>query len=130
MDTQAYAALAQRLTEGAARALTGKEEETRLLLCALAAGGHVLLEDVPGTGKTVMAKSLAKSLDADFARIQFTPGLLPTDVTGLSIWDAKAGELRSSPARFYQYTAGRRDKSRHAPHAVGAAGVHGGAAGD
>jgi MoxR-like ATPase len=51
MDTQAYAALARRLTEGAARALTGKEKETRLLLCALAAGGHVLLEYVPGTAR-------------------------------------------------------------------------------
>lgn len=101
MDTQAYAALAQRLTEGAARALTGKEKETRLLLCALAAGGHVLLEDVPGTGKTVMAKSLAKSLDADFARIQFTPDLLPTDVTGLSIWDAKAGEFTFKPGPVF-----------------------------
>ena len=62
MDTQAYAALAQRLTEGAARALTGKEEETRLLLCALAAGGHVLLEDVPGTGKTALARALVEYL--------------------------------------------------------------------
>ena len=91
MDTQAYAALAQRLTEGAARALTGKEEETRLLLCALAAGGHVLLEDVPGTGKTALARALAQLMGLQFSRIQGTPGLLAADVTGVSGPGVQAG---------------------------------------
>ena len=64
--------------------LVGRKEPVRLLLAALAAGGHVLVEDMPGTGKTVMARTLALSMGADFRRIQFTPDLLPSDVTGLN----------------------------------------------
>lgn len=62
--------------------IVGKEHITNLLITSLIAGGHVLLEDVPGTGKTVLAKSLAKSVECEFQRIQFTPDLLPSDVTG------------------------------------------------
>ncbi len=79
--------LLQRIKENTAKVIVGKEHVTELLLAALAAGGHVLLEDVPGTGKTVLAKSLAKSMDFSFGRIQFTPDLLPSDVTGLSYYD-------------------------------------------
>ena len=67
--------------------MIGKNEVTRLLLAAVAAGGHVLLEDVPGTGKTVLAKALAKSMGCKFDRVQFTPDLLPSDVTGLSYFN-------------------------------------------
>lgn len=82
------------------KVIIGKEEVITLLLTSLLADGHVLLEDVPGTGKTKVAKSLAKSLDASFNRIQFTPDLLPSDITGLSIYDQKVGEfvLRKGPA--------------------------------
>jgi len=82
------------------KVIVGKEEVVTLLLTALLAEGHVLLEDVPGTGKTKVAKSLAKSLNADFSRIQFTPDLLPGDITGLTIYDQKQGEfvLRKGPA--------------------------------
>ncbi len=93
MDVKSVAEFAKQVSDNVNRVIVGKEEAIKLVLCAILARGHILLEDVPGTGKTVMAKSLAKSLDADFARIQFTPDLLPTDVTGLSIWDAKAGEF-------------------------------------
>lgn len=93
MDVKSVAAFAKNVSDNVSRVIVGKEDAIKLVLCAILARGHILLEDVPGTGKTVMAKSLAKSLDADFARIQFTPDLLPTDVTGLSIWDAKAGEF-------------------------------------
>lgn len=82
------------------KVIIGKEEVVTLLLTSLLADGHVLLEDVPGTGKTKVSKSLAKSLDASFNRIQFTPDLLPSDITGLSIYDQKIGEfvLRKGPA--------------------------------
>lgn len=83
------ATLARAVRENIARVIVGREETVELLLAALIAGGHVLLEDVPGTGKTVLAKSLAKSLDCGFARIQFTPDLLPSDVTGMSVYSVK-----------------------------------------
>jgi len=64
----------------------GKEEVVDMILCAIYAQGHVLLEDVPGTGKTVLAKALSKSIDTDFSRIQCTPDLMPSDITGNNIW--------------------------------------------
>ncbi|MBQ5735798.1 MAG: MoxR family ATPase [Lachnospiraceae bacterium] len=73
--------------------IVGKEHITNLLITSLIAGGHVLLEDVPGTGKTVFAKSLAKSVECEFQRIQFTPDLLPSDVTGLNYYNQKEGEF-------------------------------------
>ncbi len=91
--------LADKVLENVDKVVIGKERTARLLLTALLADGHVLLEDVPGTGKTKLAKTLAKSLDMDFARIQFTPDLLPTDVTGLNIYDQQKQEfvLRQGP---------------------------------
>ena len=92
--------LLEKVTQNIGKVIIGKEEVITLLLTALLADGHVLLEDVPGTGKTKLAKSLAKSLDAKFNRIQFTPDLLPSDITGLTIYDQKKGEfvLRKGPA--------------------------------
>lgn len=75
------------------KVLVGKSEVIDLILTALFAGGHVLLEDVPGTGKTVLAKSMAKSINADFRRIQFTPDLLPSDITGINYYNQKIGEF-------------------------------------
>ncbi len=83
----------QAVKDNIAKVLVGQERVTDLLLAALLAGGHVLLEDVPGMGKTVMARALAKSLDADFGRVQFTPDLLPTDVTGLNFFHQQKGEF-------------------------------------
>ncbi|MDC3414216.1 MoxR family ATPase [Aquibacillus sp. 3ASR75-11] len=73
--------------------MVGKEEPATLSLVALLAGGHVLLEDVPGVGKTMLVRTIAKSLDCDFKRIQFTPDLLPSDVTGVSIYNPKEMEF-------------------------------------
>ena len=81
--------------------LVGEERAASLLLTALIAGGHVLIEDVPGMGKTVLASSLAKSVDAAFGRVQFTPDLLPSDVTGLNFFDRKAGDFVFSPGPVF-----------------------------
>ncbi len=81
--------------------LVGEERAASLLLTALIAGGHVLIEDVPGMGKTVLARSLAKSVDAAFGRVQFTPDLLPSDVTGLNFFDRKAGDFVFSPGPVF-----------------------------
>ncbi|MCM1181777.1 MAG: MoxR family ATPase [Roseburia sp.] len=79
------------IEENVSKVIIGKREVTRLLLAAVAAGGHVLLEDVPGTGKTVLAKTIAKSMGCKFDRVQFTPDLLPSDVTGLSFFNQEKG---------------------------------------
>ena len=82
------------LKDNVGKVIVGKDEIIQMLLAALVAGGHVLLEDAPGTGKTVMTKAIAKSLSADFNRIQFTPDLLPSDITGMNIFKQKEGEFQ------------------------------------
>ena len=88
---------AAALAANVARVIVGKAEVTELLLVALLSDGHVLLEDVPGIGKTTMAKALARSLDLNFSRIQFTPDLLPSDVTGINFYNQKAQEFEFRP---------------------------------
>ncbi len=85
--------LAAALISNIGKVIVGKEKETELILTALLAGGHVLLEDVPGTGKTTLAKTLAKSLDCSFSRVQFTPDLLPADIVGMRIFSQQSGSF-------------------------------------
>ncbi len=86
-----------QLTENLARTIVGKDEAIQLVLVALLSGGHALLEDVPGVGKTLLAKSLARSIAGKFQRIQCTPDLLPTDITGTNIWNPSTREFEFLP---------------------------------
>ena len=83
----------KKIRENISKVIIGKDRTVDLLLTAVVARGHVLLEDVPGTGKTMLAKTLAKSIDGSFARIQFTPDLLPSDITGINYYRQKEGEF-------------------------------------
>ncbi len=99
MKTEQVEEIGKSLRENIGRVIVGREGTIRLMLAALLADGHVLLEDMPGTGKTKLARSLAASLEGKFARIQFTPDLLPGDVTGMNVYNRKSGEfeLRKGP---------------------------------
>ena len=100
MEIKDITSLASRIRENVAKVIVGKDDVIELVIISLIAGGHVLLEDVPGTGKTVMARSLAQSVDGEFKRIQFTPDLLPSDITGLNIFNQQNStfEFRRGPA--------------------------------
>lgn len=91
--------MVNKLIQSLNSVLLGKQEQVEMLVMALLADGHVLIEDVPGTGKTTLAKALAAAIGADFARIQFTPDLLPADVTGGVVFRANTGEfeIRKGP---------------------------------
>ncbi|AFK86072.1 MoxR family ATPase [Thermoanaerobacterium saccharolyticum] len=91
--------IVNKIIDNVNKVIVGKSEEVKLVLIALLSGGHVLIEDVPGVGKTSLVKALAKSISADFKRIQFTPDLLPSDVIGVSIYNPEKGifEFKQGP---------------------------------
>ncbi|WP_394921122.1 AAA family ATPase [uncultured Robinsoniella sp.] len=93
MEIVQAASVLKTIKENINKVMIGKSEVIDLVLTALLSGGHILLEDVPGTGKTKLAKSLARSLDLPFSRIQFTPDLLPSDITGIHYYNQKQGEF-------------------------------------
>ena len=88
---------ARRVTENIKKVIVGRDEVIELALVALLCEGHVLIEDVPGIGKTTLAKAIARSLGCSFQRIQFTPDLLPSDVTGIYFFNQKAQEFEFRP---------------------------------
>jgi MoxR-like ATPase len=94
-EVASVAALAKKVQQSVSRVIVGKQAEIELMLVALLCEGHVLIEDVPGIGKTTMAKALARSLGCSFHRIQFTPDLLPSDITGTSIYNQQTGQFET-----------------------------------
>ena len=88
---------AQKIIDNVEKVIIGKHEEVQLALVALICQGHILIDDVPGVGKTMLAKSIARSLGCTFKRIQFTPDMLPSDVTGVSIYDQSTGQFEFRP---------------------------------
>ena len=93
MNAEYVSENAKKISDNIKKVIVGKDSQIEKILAALLAGGSVLIEDVPGTGKTKLAKALAFSIDGTFKRIQFTPDLLPADVTGLSVYNQKTGEF-------------------------------------
>jgi MoxR-like ATPase len=96
-----FAELHDAVHSSVTRALRGKDDVVRLALTCLLAGGHLLVEDVPGVGKTSLAKALANSVDATWHRIQFTPDLLPSDITGTSVWNQDAHRFEFHPGAVF-----------------------------
>ena len=100
-DWQRFAARFRDIEENVERVVRGKHSEIRLALVALIAEGHLLIEDVPGVGKTMLAKAVARSVDCSFRRIQFTPDLLPTDVTGVNVYSQETGDFEFRPGAIF-----------------------------
>ncbi len=97
MDPSTVQAVARMTSDNVERVIVGKRREVQLVLVALLCRGHVLIEDVPGVGKTVLAKAIARSIGSTFKRIQFTPDLLPSDVTGVNVFDQRSGTFVFRP---------------------------------
>ena len=101
MDTSPFVDLKKRLLDNCSRVIVGKDEVIEQVIVCLIAGGHILLEDVPGTGKTMLLRAFAKSIGSSFKRIQFTPDLMPSDLTGINFYNQKAGEFVFRPGPLF-----------------------------
>lgn len=93
MEIKDIHTLTDKICENISKVMIGREEEIHMVVTAIAAGGHILIEDRPGTGKTMLAKTLAKTIGGEFKRVQFTPDLMPSDITGLNIYNRKTEEF-------------------------------------
>ncbi len=100
-DWETFALRFSEIEANVERVVRGKHDEIRLALVALVAEGHVLIEDVPGVGKTMLAKAVARSIDCSFRRIQFTPDMLPTDITGVNVFNQERGDFEFKPGAVF-----------------------------
>jgi len=101
MDTQLFQDYGRRVIENCGKVIVGKDAVIRQVLVSFLCGGHVLLEDVPGTGKTMLLRAFAKTVGGDFRRIQFTPDLLPSDLTGINFYNQKSGQFQFRPGPLF-----------------------------
>jgi MoxR-like ATPase len=115
MSSAAISAPAEAIVVNVEQVLRGKTHAIRLALSCLLAGGHLLIEDVPGTGKTSLAKALAASVGGTSHRIQFTPDLLPTDITGVSVWDQRTGTFQFRPGPVFAHVVVADEINRASP---------------
>ena len=100
-DWEVFAARFREIEQNVEKVVRGKHREIRLALVALLAEGHLLIEDVPGVGKTMLAKAIARSIDCSFRRIQFTPDMLPTDITGVNVFNQEHGDFEFKPGAVF-----------------------------
>src|SRR4030042_1890251 len=107
--------IAKRLIDNIELVIFGKRSPVELAVAGLLAQGHILIEDVPGVGKTMLAKSIARSLGCSYSRLQFTPDMLPSDVTGVSIWNPQTREFEFRPGPVMAEILLADEINRHTP---------------